>query len=131
MSIHPIALARNRARLSQSGFAAALGVSLRTIQEWEQGRRKPSAAARALLNIAELSPAALRKMAAQSGRRGSGSKPKRSDEPLAGLQPIHGRIRELDKSTAPHSSVKVMLVVARKTVLFFKQHAAKHSAQYQ
>lgn len=32
---------RERMDLSQSGFASLLGVSLRTLQDWEQGRRKP------------------------------------------------------------------------------------------
>jgi len=37
---------------SQARFAQVLGVSTRTLQEWEQGRRQPSGAARALLTIA-------------------------------------------------------------------------------
>src|SRR3970282_1109022 len=39
--------------LSQAQFAAALGVSKRTLEQWEQGRRKPSGAAKTLLKIAE------------------------------------------------------------------------------
>src|SRR5882672_6567047 len=46
------AAARARTGLSQSRFAAVLGVSTRTLQEWEQGRRRPTTAARALLTIA-------------------------------------------------------------------------------
>ncbi len=38
--------------LSQRKFAQLLGVSVRTLQEWEQGRRVPSGAARTLLRIA-------------------------------------------------------------------------------
>jgi putative transcriptional regulator len=50
--VSPIAKARNQSGLSQSQFAALMGVSVRTLQEWEQGRRSPSGAARTLLNIA-------------------------------------------------------------------------------
>ncbi len=45
--------------LSQARFAQLLGVSVRTLQEWEQGRRSPSGAARTLLLIAEQNPKAL------------------------------------------------------------------------
>lgn len=47
---------RARLKLSQSAFAGLMGVSLRTIQDWEQGRRKPSGPAVALLRIAEQRP---------------------------------------------------------------------------
>lgn len=47
---------RTRLRLSQSAFAGLMGVSLRTVQDWEQGRRKPSGPAVALLRIAEQKP---------------------------------------------------------------------------
>ena len=49
--------------LSQSRFAQLLGVSPRTLQEWEQGRRAPSGAARTLLLIAEKNPRALLEVA--------------------------------------------------------------------
>jgi len=45
--------------LSQSAFAARLGVSVRTLQDWEQGRRKPTGPALSLLRIAERRPEAL------------------------------------------------------------------------
>ena len=51
---------RENAGLSQSAFAALLGVSVRTLQDWEQGRRKPTGPARALLRIAKKHPEALR-----------------------------------------------------------------------
>ena len=50
---------REKTGLSQSDFARLLGVSVRTLQEWEQGRRAPSGAARTLLLIAERNPQAL------------------------------------------------------------------------
>ena len=50
---------REKTGLSQPHFAELLGVSVRTLQEWEQGRRAPSGAARTLLLIAEKNPRAL------------------------------------------------------------------------
>jgi putative transcriptional regulator len=47
---------RNRLKLSQHAFAGLMGVSVRTVQEWEQGRREPSGPATALLRIAEQEP---------------------------------------------------------------------------
>lgn len=47
---------RAKLKLSQSAFAGLMGVSLRTVQDWEQGRRKPSGPALALLRIAEQQP---------------------------------------------------------------------------
>src|SRR3989337_1505798 len=61
---YAIVRAREKPDLSQSQFAALLGVSVRTLQEWEQGRREPSAAAQTLIKIAELHPGVLRKIAA-------------------------------------------------------------------
>jgi putative transcriptional regulator len=46
-----VAAARLKTGLSQLQFAQALQISPRTLQEWEQGRREPSGAARALLQI--------------------------------------------------------------------------------
>ncbi|GAB3386540.1 helix-turn-helix domain-containing protein [Azotobacter armeniacus] len=48
--------ARSKTGLSQPKFAELLGVSVRTLQEWEQGRRSPSGAARSLLHIAAQRP---------------------------------------------------------------------------
>lgn len=50
---------RERTGLSQSRFAQLLGVSVRTLQDWEQGRRAPSGAARTLLMVAQKNPKAL------------------------------------------------------------------------
>jgi putative transcriptional regulator len=54
-----VAGVREKTGLSQSKFAELLGVSVRTLQEWEQGRRAPSGAARTLLMIAAKNPRAL------------------------------------------------------------------------
>jgi putative transcriptional regulator len=59
-----IVRAREKSRLSQSQFATLLGVSVRTLQEWEQGRREPSAAAQTLIKVAEKHPKVLREIAA-------------------------------------------------------------------
>ena len=53
------AKARASVGLSQARFAQLLGVSLRTLQEWEQGRREPTGAAQTLLRLAVRSPEAL------------------------------------------------------------------------
>ena len=52
----PPKVIRQRLKLSQSAFAGLMGVSLRTVQDWEQGRRQPSGPALALLRIAEQKP---------------------------------------------------------------------------
>ena len=52
----PPRVIRANLKLSQSAFASLMGVSLRTVQDWEQGRRKPSGPAVALLRIAEQKP---------------------------------------------------------------------------
>jgi putative transcriptional regulator len=55
---------RLKSGLSQAQFAAALGVSKRTLEQWEQGRRKPSGAAKQLLKIADRHPEVLIEVAA-------------------------------------------------------------------
>jgi putative transcriptional regulator len=50
---------RERVGLSQSEFADLLCVSVRTVQEWEQGRKAPSGPARMLLLVADQNPQAL------------------------------------------------------------------------
>lgn len=52
--------ARNRVGMSQTEFAKLLGVSVRTLQDWEQGRREPSGAAKTLLRIASQNPEAVK-----------------------------------------------------------------------
>lgn len=53
---------RKKLNLSQSAFAGLMGVSLRTVQDWEQGRREPSGPARSLLRIAEQHPEVFREL---------------------------------------------------------------------
>jgi putative transcriptional regulator len=59
----PLDVKAIRARLhkSQSEFAQMIGVSIATLQNWEQGRRKPEGPARALLQVALYDPEAVRK----------------------------------------------------------------------
>ena len=59
----PALAARKETGLSQVRFAELLGVSVRTLQGWEQGRKQPSGAARTLLAIARRNPKALRDVA--------------------------------------------------------------------
>ncbi|MEJ8835568.1 helix-turn-helix domain-containing protein [Ramlibacter sp. AN1133] len=55
-----VAQARQQSGLSQTQFAEALGISKRTLQEWEQGRRSPSGAAQTLIRIARRHPEVVR-----------------------------------------------------------------------
>jgi len=50
--------------MSQSKLAALMGVSPRTLQDWEQGRRKPTGAAQTLLRVAIAHPEVLRNLRA-------------------------------------------------------------------
>lgn len=56
ITVPSVATIREGTGLSQPRFAELLGVSVRTLQEWEQGRRVPSGAARTLLLIAAKNP---------------------------------------------------------------------------
>lgn len=59
INVPDVAQTRKKTGLSQARFAQLLGVSPRTLQDWEQGRRAPSGAARTLLMIAAKNPQAL------------------------------------------------------------------------
>lgn len=55
----PVIAARQNSGLPQTDLARLLGVSVRTLQGWEQGRREPTGAAKTLLAIAQIMPEAL------------------------------------------------------------------------
>ena len=61
--VSDIIRARNKVNMSQPAFAELMGVSVRTLQAWEQGKRNPSGAAKTLLRVAETHPEILRKLA--------------------------------------------------------------------
>ena len=58
---------RRFARLTQRAFADALGISVHTLRNWEQGRRNPEGPALALLRIAARHPRVLRETLAATG----------------------------------------------------------------
>jgi putative transcriptional regulator len=62
-NFHPIIVTKIRKRLnvSQANFAHMIGVSVDTLQNWEQGRRRPEGPALALLKVAEINPEAVMK----------------------------------------------------------------------
>ena len=62
-TVPSVSSVREKTGLSQAEFSRLLGVSVRTLQEWEQGRRAPSGAARTLLMIAAKNPRALLEVA--------------------------------------------------------------------
>jgi putative transcriptional regulator len=62
---------RRKLRLSQAEFAKRFGFSVRTVQEWEQGRAVPDRPARILLRVIEKSPKAVERAVA-AGREASG-----------------------------------------------------------
>jgi putative transcriptional regulator len=63
VNVPSVAGIRERTGLSQARFAQLLGVSVRTLQDWEQGRRAPSGAAKTLLIIADKNPRTLLEVA--------------------------------------------------------------------
>jgi len=60
VELNEVTQARQKSGLSQAKFAEVLGISKRTLQEWEQGRRSPSGAAQTLIRIANRHPKVVR-----------------------------------------------------------------------
>ena len=67
-----VAALRSRFRLSQAKFAALLGISVDTLQNWEQGRRQPEGPARVLLRVAAAHPDALLSVTQSPPKRRAG-----------------------------------------------------------
>jgi putative transcriptional regulator len=63
INVPKVSSIRQKTGLSQARFASVLGVSVRTLQDWEQGRRAPSGAARTLLIMVDRNPTALLEVA--------------------------------------------------------------------
>lgn len=68
-----VASLRANFRLSQAKFAALLGISIDTLQNWEQGRRRPDGPAKILLRIAAAHPEALLSVTRATSKRSSRS----------------------------------------------------------
>ena len=62
---------REKLKKSQPEFARMIGVSVATLQNWEQGRRQPHGPARALLLVASKAPTVVEKALAGATRRGA------------------------------------------------------------
>ena len=62
VKVSPVVETRVKSGLSQAKFAELMGVSVRTLQDWEQGRREPSGASKSLIRIAEERPDVLRQV---------------------------------------------------------------------
>ena len=67
LTVPSVAGIRGKTGLSQTEFARLIVVSVRTLQEWEQGRRTPSGPARTLLMIADKNPSVLLDLASELG----------------------------------------------------------------
>lgn len=63
-----VAALRARFKLSQAKFSALLGISVSTLQNWEQNRRRPDGLAKVLLRVAATHPEALLSAAKQKAR---------------------------------------------------------------
>ena len=68
LAYSPVIAARQVSGLSQAQFAILLGVSVRTLQGWEQGRRQPTGAAKTLIAIAQKNPEVLVSLLANDER---------------------------------------------------------------
>lgn len=63
--VRDVAMLRRHFGLSQRKFAALIGISVATLQNWEQGRREPDGPARVLLRVAAAHPEAVLDVAAR------------------------------------------------------------------
>ncbi|SER71986.1 putative transcriptional regulator [Giesbergeria anulus] len=79
------AQARDKVGVSQSAFSKLLGVSLRTLQEREQGLRQPSGAAQSLIRVAQAHPEVLRVLREPVSTKGCTTQPTRCFGCLRGL----------------------------------------------
>jgi putative transcriptional regulator len=80
-------------QLSQSQFAALLGISVATLRNWEQGRRKPEGPARILLQVAARHPEVVWNVVSAIGNTGT---------PSPGAREINGKQPErLQSSETP------------------------------
>ena len=79
--LSPVAEARKKTGLSQSQFATLMGVSIRTLQGWEQGRKQPSGAARTLVAIASSNPKAVLDVVGNYEVTSQDQSPKKSLQP--------------------------------------------------
>ncbi len=70
-----VAALRAHFNLSQSKFAALLGISIDTLQNWEQRRRQPEGPAKVLLRVAAAHPAALLSVTRDRPKRRTGRRP--------------------------------------------------------
>jgi putative transcriptional regulator len=68
VAVSMAAMARQESGMSQAKFADMLGVSARTLQQWEQGRRQPTGAARVLIEVARRHPKVVQAAATASRR---------------------------------------------------------------
>ena len=59
---------RGRTGLSQPAFARSIGVPLKTLKNWEQGRRRPEGPARVLLALIDMRPSIVQEELGQLGR---------------------------------------------------------------
>lgn len=62
-----VAEIRARLKLTQAEFAARFGFSIRAVQQWEQGVRRPEGPARVLLAMTAADPVTVRKLLAKAG----------------------------------------------------------------
>ena len=59
--VYPVRAIRERLAMSQTTFARLFGISIDTLQNWEQGRRQPEGPARMLLRVIDREPEAVRR----------------------------------------------------------------------